>query len=581
MSTLPPIRDALQTVVRDAVHQLAPEAGDPVINKSKAGFSSDYQSPAAMQLAKVLRKKPRDIAGQLQEALGGAELIDPPDVSGPGFLGLRLSDATLQRYVAAMLADERLAVPSTGEGTVVIDFSSPNVAKRMHIGHIRSTLIGEALRRMGSFVGYEVIGDNHIGDWGTQYGQLIHAWRHWLDQGAFDADPVGELERLYVKFHQDAVEDDSLNEAAREELRKLQAGDPDNTALWEMFRATSQAAFDRVYDRLGVHFDVTLGESHYNDALGPLCERLEREGVARESEGALVVFFPNEEDPAGDDLLPPFLVRKKDGAFLYATTDIATVEYRVERWAPRRILYVTDMRQQNHFEQLFATIRKLGIEADLQHHWFGMMSLPEGSFSTRKGNVIRLVDLLDEAHRRALALLRERVEGGPVDFTEDELVELAETIGMGAIKYADLSNNPQSNVTFSFDKMLSFEGNTAPYLQYTSARSASLARKAAAQGLVADGETLKLVADEERDLVLHSFGFGEAVRVGFDQGKPSILATFLYELAARYHRWWNACPALRAEEPELVMSRLNINALVRKVFVQGLDLLGIKAPEKM
>ena len=576
MPSFQPLELQLTSRVRAAVASLSPDAPlDRVqVERSKAGRGSDFQCAAAMQLTKILKRNPRQIAQEIVDALeldGLAEV----DIAGPGFIGFTASGEALQQQYLAQLADERLGAPESDGSTVVIDFSSPNVAKRMHIGHIRSTIIGDALRRFGIFLGHRVIGDNHIGDWGTQFGQLIYGWNHWRDDAAFAEDPVGELERIYVKFHAEA--DEALHDASRAELAKLQAGDPENLALWQMMIDSSRHAFDQVYDRLDVRFDVTYGESHYNDLLQPLISELLDSGIAVEDEGAAVVFFKDDE---GEDTMTPFLVRKKDGAALYATTDVATIRYRQAEWAPSRLIYVTDMRQQLHFQQLFATARKMGIDdLALDHVWFGMMTLPEGSFSTRKGNVIRLDELLDEAEARARAVLAERVRD---DFSEGELDELASVIGLGAVKYADLSNNPQSNVVFSFDKMLSFEGNTAPYLQYTSARAHSLVRRAAERGLEADGSTIRIDDEAERALLLHLFEFGHAVQAGWDQGKPNLVATYLYELATRYHRWWAACPVLRdGVEAELRASRLNLNALALQVLVRGLGLLGIGAPERM
>ena len=585
MSVAPrPIRDALTDHVVAAVVALLPEGTElprVSVDRSRAGFSSDFQTPVAMQLGRILRRKPRDIADELAplltERLGG--LVEAVDVSGPGFIGFRLSADRLRSYLTTLLISETLGVPQQGGQHVVIDYSSPNVAKRMHVGHIRSTIIGDALKRMGAFLGYRVIGDNHIGDWGTQFGQLIHAWDHWLDEAAFDADPVGELERLYIKFQGEAKEDPDLADAARAELAKLQAGDERNVSLWAKFRDVSRGGFDAMYERLDVHFDVTWGESHYNDALQPLVERLLALGIAEVSDGAVCVFF---RDEAGQDTMTPFLVRKKDGAALYATTDLATVELRVSTWNPVRIIYVTDHRQKLHFEQLFATSAKLGIDTEFVHVGFGIMTSPEGALSTRSGNAIPLDQLLDEAHNRARAMLIGRMAEGGEQYDPEELDVLAEILGIGAIKYADLSNNPSSNIVFAWDRMLAFEGNTAPYLQYTSARTHSLQRRAKERGLAApDGRTLSLRHEAERELLLHLLDFGRALRGAFDAGKPSTLATYLYELASRYHSWWQACPVLKAEDEELVRSRLNLNLLTQLTLVTGLDLLGIKAPTRM
>ena len=596
MTAPQPASEALQSILQTCVEEMLPSGASAPrvqVDRSKAGFSSDFQTPAALQLAKVLKRPPRQIAAdlveRLQERLGG--LTGPPDISGPGFIGFRLSDDALQGYLASLLASETYGVAQDGDGShVVIDYSSPNVAKRMHVGHIRSTVIGDALARMGRALGYRVIGDNHIGDWGTQFGQIIYAWDHWLEVDAYAQDPVGELERLYVKFQglakvdpetasaEDIAQASALNDASRAELAKLQAGDERNVGLWRKFLDDSRHVFDAVYARLGVEFDVTYGESHYRDALVPLVDRLLADGVAEPSEGAVCVFF---RDAEGEDERPPFLIRKKDGAALYGTTDIATVEFRMKTWSPARIIYVTDHRQRLHFEQLFATVQRMGVEAELQHVMFGIMTSPEGALSTRSGNAIPLDQLLDEAERRARALLSERMGDGGADFDDAELGELARMLGLGAIKYSDLSNNPASNITFTWDKMLSFEGNTAPYLQYTSARTHSLLRKAAAAGLEPDGTTLALRHDSERALLLHLANFGPTLRAAFDAGKPNTLASWLYDLASRYHGWYAACPVMKADEPQVRLSRLNLTLLTERLLVHGLGLLGIGSPERM
>ena len=577
--SLVPVQEALSARLIEAVTGLVDAPPTPAVDRSKAGFDSDFQTPLALQLAKPLRSNPRKIAQTLVEKLEGDPLIGALDIGGPGFVGITLSDALLQQHLAGMLASDRLGVPMLDDSTVVVDFSSPNVAKRMHVGHIRSTIIGDALRRLGTFLGHRIIADNHIGDWGTQFGMLIWAWKHWRDEDAFAADPVPELERLYVKFNLAAAEDESFQQKARAELVKLQQGDEENLALWNMMIDSSKEAFDSVYRRLGVHFDVTYGESHYNEMLQPLIGELMEGGIAEESEGAAVIFFRDEN---GDDELPPFLIRKSDGAALYATSDLACVRYREAEWSPSRCIYVTDTRQQGHFRQVFAGARKMGVDTRLDHVWFGMMTLPEGAFSTRKGNAPPLHELLDEAERRARAQQVARLEQLGESWSDEELDNLSRMIGLGGVKYSDLSNNPQTNITFSFDKMLSLEGNTAVYLQYTSARTHSLSRKAQSGGApTPDQVTLKLIEPQERELLLHCLDVGRAVRGAWEQGKPNVLATYLYELASRYHSFYQACPVLKAEDPDVVMSRLNLNLLTRKVLVQGLDLLGIEAPERM
>ena len=465
---------------------------------------------------------------------------------------------------------------------VVLDYSSPNVAKPMHIAHIRSTIIGDAIKRVLKAVGYEVIADNHLGDWGTQFGKLIVAWRKWLDPAAFERSPVEELLRLYIKFvEEDKSADDAegnesdatpLLKEARAELVKLQQGDAENVALWKRFIEVSLKEFGRIYQRLGVEFDHYYGESHYNDLLAGTVERLLKDGIAEESRGAIAVFFRK---PDGTDELPPLLIRKADGGYLYGTTDIAGLLYRVDRWNPSRILIVTDERQQLHFKQFFAVGRRLGITCSLEHVWFGLMRLPEGTISTREGKQIGLEALLDEAERRALAVA---TESSP-ELSDAERREVARVVGIGAVKYNDLSKDRQTLVTFTWDKALSLQGNTAPYLQYAYARIKSILRKAAADGA---GEPGKVTAPTpvERALIMRLLGFPEAVEQVARSARPHVLADYLYELAGAFSTFYADHPVLKAE-PAVRASRLRLCALVADTLQRGLALLGIEVLERM
>src|SRR5436305_4131220 len=387
--------------------ELAARAGVPVATvaraqrKQKTAEFGDIQISAAMQLAKAEKKPPREIAQRIVDAVKDHAAVAKAEIAGPGFVNIFVRDEWLAEH-----ASDALAVRAVAKGQrVVIDYGSPNLAKPMHIGHLRSTIIGDAIKRAPIAVGYEVIADNHVGDWGPPFGQLIVAYRKWVDEKAFAADPVAELLRLYVKFQKESEtkEDDDegaspLLQEARAEVVKLQQGDPDNRALWKKFVDVSMAENDRVYRRLGVSHDVTLGESFYDDRLAPTVKLLVDKGIAEESQGALVVFFKK---PDGTEEMPPAIVRKSDGGFNYATTDVAGTLYRVERWNPARIIILTDERQQLYFRQFFAISRKLGVTSSLEHVWFGLMRLPEGTIKTRDGNVIHLEALLDESEKRA------------------------------------------------------------------------------------------------------------------------------------------------------------------------------------
>jgi arginyl-tRNA synthetase len=464
-------------------------------------------------------------------------------------------------------------LPQPGAGkTVVIDYSSPNVAKPMHIGHIRSTIIGNAIDRMYRALGYRVIADNHLGDWGTQFGIIIRGYRSFADPDRLASAPVEELERVYVRSYEQSKEDPAWLDACREELVKLQQGDPENLALWKQFIELSLREFDRIYRRLDVSFDLVRGESHYNAMLPGIVRKLESAGLAKESDGATVVFLEEEG-------LPVCIVRKKDGGFNYATSDLATVQSRVAEFAPERIVYVTDERQQDHFRQFFCISRKLGVDTRLDHVWFGLMRLPEGTFSTRQGNVIKLDALLDEAETRALAIIRESRPEMPAE----QQRELAKDIGIGAVKYADLSHDPRTLIVFSWDRALALDGNSGPYLQYAHARICSLLDKHAEQFPADDVASAELLLNDpvERDLALQILRFpAEALRAA-ETYKPNVLADALFALAQTYSSYYQRLSVLKAETPELRVSRVRLCGLVANVLREGLGLLGIRTPRRI
>ena len=546
-------------------------SGVGVVETGDSRFG-DYQCNAAMGLAKTLKVPPRAVAEKLVAGVPPHEMVARLEVAGPGFINIFLSDEWLIRRVRSLLADPQCGVPRPGAGrTVVMDYSSPNIAKPMHIGHIRSTIIGNSLDRMHRFLGYRVIADNHIGDWGTQFGIIILGYRHFLDRAALEVSPIEELERVYVKSYEKAKSDDSWMEACRQELVKLQAGDPENTALWKQFIALSLSEFERIYKRLGVAFDLVRGESYYNNRLAGMVSRLKDAGLATESEGATVVFLEEEG-------LPVCIVRKSDGGFNYATTDLATVASRIEEFAPEKIVYITDERQQLHFKQFFTICRKLGYGTRLEHVWFGLMRLPDATFSTRQGNVIKLEHLLDEAERRAFELVR---VSSP-DMPEAEQREVARAIGIGAVKYADLSQNPQTTVTFTWDKALALDGNSGPYLQYAYARIAGVRGKYRER--FPDGapeeEELLLTAPVERQLMIRLLRFPEAVTRAADGYKPSVVADYLYDLAQTYSSFYQNLPFLKAEDG-VRESRVQLCEITARVLRCGLSLLGIETPERI
>ncbi len=561
----------LRQVFESTITEAAPMADLTVSVATRPEFG-DYQCNYAMTLAKRLGRNPREIAGDVISNARLDDVASSLEIAGPGFINIRLNDDWCIKMATTLASDPNLGVPLTGAGrTVVIDYSSPNVAKPMHIGHIRSTIIGNALDRLYRFLGYRVISDNHLGDWGTQFGILIMGYRNFLDPKALDDDPVAELERVYVKSYAKSEEDPEWLAKCRRELVKLQEGDPENLEMWRKFITLSMDEFQRIYDRLNVRFDLTRGESHYHQMLPDVIDRLIKQGLARESEGALVVFLDEEK-------LPPCIVRKSDGAFNYATTDIATVLSRISEFNPDRIIYVTDERQQLHFKQVFAICRKLGCKARMEHVWFGLMRLPEGTFSTRQGNVIKLERLLDEAESRALAIVR---QNSP-DMPPERQKEIAKAVGIGAVKYADLSQNPQTTVVFTWEKALSLEGNSGPYLQYAYARIASVRDKYAERFPNRDLQSfpIRITEPVERTLILALLRFPDAVLNAAHQHKPSILADYLYELSQIYSTFYQNVPFLKAEEG-VRESRVRLCGMVANVLGKGLNLLGIQTPERI
>lgn len=530
----------------------------------------DYQSNALMGLAKQRKMNPRQLAEKVVETLHVADWCEPVEIAGPGFLNFRLKPDALQQSLQAALGSEcPFVLPAKSLRTVVVDFSSPNVAKPMHVGHIRSTILGDTLARVLRMLGHRVVTDNHIGDWGTQFGMLLLGWKTELNEAALKQDPIAELERLYKAINAD----ESRRDEARAELVKLQSGDEENLAIWQRMIALSQEQFDQVYGRLGVTFDETLGESFYNPQLPGLVEELQGKGIAELSEGAMVVRFPGDKQLADK----PAIVRKRDGAANYTTTDLATLRYRMETWSPTDIVYVTDGRQQLHFQQLFNIFGRWqkSASAKLEHVWFGSILRPDGKpFKTRSGETVHLADLLDEAEERALAVVSEK---NP-DLPDAERREIARVVGLGALKYADLSNNRQSDYIFNWNKMLALQGNTAPYLQYAYTRVRSIFRKVDAPDFTKVEFQLK--EPEELALAKHLMNFGQTLEMVAQDYRPNFLCNYLFELAGHFSRFYEACPVLKAEAAER-NSRLALCELSARVLSSGLDALGIEVTEVM
>jgi arginyl-tRNA synthetase len=574
----------------------------------------DYQTNALMSLAKARKMNPRQLATDVVANLDVGDCCEKVEIAGAGFLNFRLKPAALAQALESAAHGEHLFfAPAPQPRTVVVDFSSPNVAKPMHVGHIRSTILGDSLARTLRLLGHQVITDNHLGDWGAQFGMLIVGWIYATACGQDPskmADPIDELERLYklvtaasrgepepLRVLREKLKPpwlfvpdgpDGILQAARDQLAQLQRGDGTNTQIWKTLISLSRRQFDTIYQRLGVKFDHTLGESFYNPRLKPLVDELVAKGIARASEGAIAVFF--EDIPTLKE--HPALIQKSDGAFNYTTTDLATLAHRLETWRPDEIVYVTDARQQLHFQQLFAVFRRWRPEAkvNLAHVWFGSILGEDGKpFKTRSGETIKLADLLDEAEERAFKVVSEKSPELP----EAQQREIARIVGIGAIKYADLLPNRQSDYVFSWDKLLALNGNTAPYLQYAYARIRSIFRKSnVGQGVppVPPSESLvthrvsppslRLDAPEELALARHLLNFGLVLEAVAEDYRPNFLCNYLYELAGCFTGFYENCPVLKSE-PAQRASRLVLCDLTARVLKQGLDVLGIETLEQM
>lgn len=626
----------------------------------------DYQANCAMPLSKLVGKNPREVAADLVSRIQIDDLCEPAQIAGPGFINLKLTDSFLTDSLRKMLGDERCSVPTVAPSkgvpgkSIVIDFSSPNVAKPMHVGHIRSTVIGDSLARIFRFLGFRVITDNHLGDWGTQFGIIIYGYKHFGDPEVVQADPVPELTKLYRLVNQlveyrkaiksldtlgatieqsaqslaeaqgraeaaeskerkkakksvaaaerrlasakanlesaeakiKAVENDpvigahakshpNIDAAVLEETVKLHSGDKENLALWKKFLPHCEDEIDRIYKRLDIHFDHTLGESFYHPMLGDVVAKLEQQGLASESDGAICLFLP--------EFDAPMIVRKQDGAYLYATTDLATLQYRLTEFDPGEILYVVDTRQSEHFDKLFAVSDHLGLkQVKLVHVNFGTVLGEDGRpMKTRSGTLIGLEGLLDDAVDRARKVVcdPDRLANfePPMDLSEQEMV--AEAVGIGAIKFADLSHHRTSDYRFSLDKMVALDGNTSAYVQYSYARTQKILEKAEkgesdiVEMVVAHG--IQLTHPAERDLALMLIKLEEALCTVHKDYAPNHLVDYLLETAKTYSKFNDKCHVLRAESEAIQSARLALVSLTGRVLQTGLDLLGVNVVSRM
>ena len=550
----------------------------------------DYQSNGVMAVAKQMKKNPRELAAEVVAALQVGDISETPEIAGPGFINFRLKEDYLATRLMAIANDDtgRLAIDKTETPkTIVVDLSAPNIAKQMHVGHLRSTIIGDCISRMLDFQGHNTIRQNHIGDWGTQFGMLIAYLRDENPDILENPDSVhiADLEQFYKNAKAKCDADPAFEEKARAEVVKLHNHDKDTMAVWKHIVDESRSHYQPMYDELAVdlHKENERGESFYADRLAGIVKELKDKEIAKESDGAICIFPEGFKNKDGEPL--PFIVQKSDGAFLYATTDMAALKYRTTELAADKIIYVTDARQKLHFDMLFASAKLAGWTKDCEtiHVWFGtMLGADNKPFKTRSGETVKLRDLLAESIERAAAV----VEQKNPDLDADSKAKIARAVGIGGVKYADFSNNRTTDFVFSFDKMLAMDGNTAPYMQYAYARVRSIERKAADKGIDVAAElssidALSLTEQPELDLAKHLARYGEAITAAAADCRPNYLTSYLYDLAQKFSSFYNACPVLIAGEDKRP-TRLMLCDLTAKTIKHGLsELLGIDVVEQM
>ncbi|MFC7777107.1 arginine--tRNA ligase [Pantoea sp. GCM10028869] len=574
----------IQALLSDKVSQAMIAAGapadcEPQVRQSAKVQFGDYQANGMMAVAKKLGQAPRQLAEQVIQHLDLNGIASKVEIAGPGFINIFLDRAWLAAQTAQALQLPRLGVSAVAPQTVVVDYSAPNVAKQMHVGHVRSTIIGDAAVRTLEFLGHNVIRANHVGDWGTQFGMLI-AYLEKQQNEHHEEIALADLEAFYREAKVTYDADEAFAERARNYVVKLQGGDEYCRSMWKKLVDITMSQNQQVYYRLNVTLtrkDV-MGESLYNDMLPGIVADLREKGLAVTSEGATVVFLDEFKNKEGEPM--GVIIQKKDGGYLYTTTDIACAKYRFETLHADRVLYYIDSRQHQHLQQAWTIVRKAGYVPEsvpLEHHAFGMMLGKDGRpFKTRSGGTIRLADLLDEAVERAHALVSEK---NP-EMSAQELKDLSEVVGIGAVKYADLSKSRTTDYIFDWDNMLAFEGNTAPYMQYAYTRVLSVFRKA---GIDADSLSGDIVLTEEREaqLATRLLQFEEVITQVARDGTPHVMCAYLYDLAGQFSGFYEHCPILSAEDENIRQSRLQLAALTAKTLKQGLDTLGIKTVERM
>lgn len=574
----------IQAILSDKIQQALISAGAPldcdaIVKQSAKAQFGDYQANGVMAAAKKMGMPPRQLAEKVIELLDLDGIAEKTEIAGPGFINIFLSPDWLAAQLETALADDKLGLTPVEPMTIAIDYSAPNVAKQMHVGHLRSTIIGDAAARTQEYLGHKVIRCNHVGDWGTQFGMLIAYLEKMQNEDAGDM-ALADLEAFYREAKKHYDEDEVFAERARGYVVKLQGGDEYCRTMWRKLVDITMQQNQETYNRLNVTLteDDVMGESLYNDMLPGIVSDLLNRGIAEESEGAIVVHLDEFKNKEGEPM--GVIIRKKDGGYLYTTTDIACAKYRHDVLHADRVLYYIDSRQHQHLMQAWTIVRKAGYIPEsmtLEHHMFGMMLGKDGKpFKTRAGGTIRLSDLLDEAVERAEKLIREKNS----DMPEDELKQLAEVVGIGAVKYADLSKSRTTDYIFDWDNMLAFEGNTAPYMQYAYTRVASVFKRA---DIDADSLTQPIILtdDRERQLAARLLQFEETITAVAREGLPHMMCSYLYDLAGLFSGFYEHCPILAAESEKLRQSRLKLALLTQKTLKAGLDTLGIGTVEKM
>ncbi|HAT3763875.1 TPA: arginine--tRNA ligase [Morganella morganii] len=574
----------IQAILSDKIQQALISAGAPldcdaIVKQSAKAQFGDYQANGVMAAAKKMGMPPRQLAEKVIELLDLDGIAEKTEIAGPGFINIFLSPDWLTTQLETALADDKLGLTPVEPMTIAIDYSAPNVAKQMHVGHLRSTIIGDAAARTQEYLGHKVIRCNHVGDWGTQFGMLIAYLEKMQNEDAGDM-ALADLEAFYREAKKHYDEDEVFAERARGYVVKLQGGDEYCRTMWRKLVDITMQQNQETYNRLNVTLteDDVMGESLYNDMLPGIVSDLLNRRIAEESEGAIVVYLDEFKNKEGEPM--GVIIRKKDGGYLYTTTDIACAKYRHDVLHADRVLYYIDSRQHQHLMQAWIIVRKAGYIPEsmtLEHHMFGMMLGKDGKpFKTRAGGTIRLSDLLDEAVERAEKLIREKNS----DMPEDELKQLAEVVGIGAVKYADLSKSRTTDYIFDWDNMLAFEGNTAPYMQYAYTRVASVFKRA---DIDADSLTQPIILtdDRERQLAARLLQFEETITAVAREGLPHMMCSYLYDLAGLFSGFYEHCPILAAESEELRQSRLKLALLTQKTLKAGLDTLGIGTVEKM